>query len=82
MNNKPLSNSSFRKSILDALHHYFETLEGGSIGNVYELIMAEVEQPLLEVVMHHAQGNQSRAAKWLGLNRGTLRKLLTKYHVE
>jgi Fis family transcriptional regulator len=35
-----------------------------------------VERPLLEVVMRHADHNQSKAAQWLGLNRNTLRKKL------
>jgi Fis family transcriptional regulator len=35
-----------------------------------------VEKPLLEIVMHQADNNQSRAAEWLGLNRNTLRKKL------
>ena len=36
--------------------------------------MREVEEPLFKVVMGHVQGNQSRAATILGINRGTLRK--------
>ncbi|HAR08710.1 MAG TPA: Fis family transcriptional regulator, partial [Cobetia sp.] len=42
-------------------------------------VMAEVEAPLLEAVMAHAQGNQTRAADMLGLNRGTLRKKLKQF---
>jgi Fis family transcriptional regulator len=38
-----------------------------------------MEKPLLDVVMRHAEGNQSRAAVWLGLNRNTLRKKLTEH---
>jgi Fis family transcriptional regulator len=38
-----------------------------------------MEKPLLDVVMRHAEGNQSRAAGWLGLNRNTLRKKLTEH---
>ena len=43
---------------------------------VHEMIMNAVEKPLLEVVMHHADGNQSKAAEWLGINRNTLRRKL------
>src|SRR5689334_22871259 len=80
----PMSKSSqskpfLRESISLALHEYFSKLDGASATNIYHLVLAEVEAPLLEIVMHYAQGNQSRAAKWLGLNRGTLRKLLAKY---
>jgi Fis family transcriptional regulator len=38
-----------------------------------------VEKPLFEVVMRHADNNQSKAAQWLGLNRNTLRKKLLEH---
>jgi Fis family transcriptional regulator len=41
--------------------------------------MREVEEPLFKVVMTHVDGNQSRAATILGINRGTLRKKLKEF---
>ena len=43
---------------------------------VHEMILNAVERPLLDVVMKHADGNQSKAAEWLGINRNTLRRKL------
>ena len=43
---------------------------------MYDMILGVVEKPLLDVVMKHAAGNQSRAAEWLGINRNTLRRKL------
>ena len=43
--------------------------------------MAEVEAPLLESVLAHTKGNQSRAAAMLGINRATLRKKLKRYNL-
>jgi Fis family transcriptional regulator len=43
---------------------------------MYGMILAVVEKPLLDVVLKHADGNQSRAADWLGINRNTLRRKL------
>ena len=43
------------------------------------MMVRVVEKPLLEVVMSHAEYNQSRAAEWLGLNRNTLRKKLLEH---
>jgi Fis family transcriptional regulator len=60
----------------EALHSYFETLNGHKPAHLYELVLREVEEPLFKVVMGHVQGNQSRAATILGINRGTLRKKL------
>jgi Fis family transcriptional regulator len=74
------SKPSLRELIRNELHHYFANLEGEDVSGIYNLVLSEVEVPLLEVVMHYA-GNQSRAAEWLGLNRGTLRKLLQKYEI-
>jgi Fis family transcriptional regulator, factor for inversion stimulation protein len=42
---------------------------------MHDMILG-VERPLLEVVMQHAEGNQSKAAEWLGINRNTLRRKL------
>jgi len=66
----------------EALQCYFETLNGHKPAHLYELVMREVEEPLFKVVMGHAQGNQSRAATILGINRGTLRKKLKQFGID
>jgi len=63
----------------NALKDYFEQLNGHSTANLYDMLMAEVEVPLLKATLLHTNGNQSRAAEILGLNRGTLRKKLKSY---
>ena len=65
----------------EALHGYFDTLNGHSPAHLYELVMREIEEPLFKVVMSHVQGNQSRAATILGINRGTLRKKLKEFGI-
>jgi Fis family transcriptional regulator len=45
------------------------------------MILAAVEKPMLEVVMRHAEGNQSKAADWLGINRNTLRRKLADHRL-
>ncbi len=62
--------------IRDSLEAYFKDLRGTEPTSIYEMILGVVEKPLLEVVMKHAEGNQSRAAQWLGINRNTLRRKL------
>mgnify|MGYP005853502225 FL=1 len=62
-----------------ALADYFEQLEGHPAANLYEMLMNEVEVPLLKATLIHTNGNQSRAADILGINRGTLRKKLKQY---
>jgi len=63
----------------EALNAYFGTLNGHRPGRLYEFVMREVELPLFRSVMEYAEGNQSRAAAILGINRGTLRKKLRDY---
>ena len=62
-----------------ALSTYFDSLNGHRPGRLYDLVMREVELPLFQAVMDYADGNQSRAASILGINRGTLRKKLREY---
>lgn len=63
----------------DALKSYFDRLNGHSPGDLYDLVLGEVEEPLLKAVMNYSRGNQSKAAGILGINRGTLRKKLKQY---
>ena len=63
-----------RDSVKQALKNYFAQLNGQDVNDLYELVLAEVEQPLLDMVMQ-----QTRAALMMGINRGTLRKKLKKY---
>ncbi len=65
-----------------ALERYFAELNGESVTGLYALVVAEVEKPLLEAVLNHTGGNQSKAAKVLGLSRSTLRKKLKQYGIE
>lgn len=63
----------------EALRSYFATLNGHKPGDLYQLVIGEVERPLLKAVLGYTRGNQSRAAEILGINRGTLRKKLKSY---
>ena len=65
--------------IRESLEIYFKDLRGVEPTAMYELILSVGEKPLLDVVMQHAQGNQSRAAEWLGINRNTLRRKLLEH---
>jgi len=73
---QPLSNA-----VQTALGFYFRDLDGHTPGNLYDMVLQEVEKPLFEAVMRHTRGNQSRAAKILGINRSTLRKKLEQYGI-
>jgi Fis family transcriptional regulator len=63
----------------EALESYFATLNGHKPGQLYDLVLREVEEPLFKAVLEYVAGNQSRAADVLGINRGTLRKKLREF---
>jgi Fis family transcriptional regulator, factor for inversion stimulation protein len=63
-------------AVRDSLEQYFRDLRGAEPHALHVMVLAVVEKPMLEVVMKHANGNQSRAAEWLGINRNTLRRKL------
>ena len=65
--------------IRDGLEAYFADLKGVEPAAMYDMMMTVVERPLLDVVMQHADQNQSRAAEWLGINRNTLRRKLVEH---
>lgn len=62
-----------------ALQRYFKDLEGQLPADLYDLVIAQVERPLLETVLRETRGNLSRAAQVLGMHRTTLRTKLNKY---
>ena len=68
-----------RDAVKRAVTNFFAQLDGQEAQEVYEMVLSEVEAPLLDIIMQHTRGNQTRAANMLGINRGTLRKKLKKY---
>jgi Fis family transcriptional regulator len=65
--------------VKQSLERYFNDLDGEKTTDIYEMVIAEVEKPLLEIVMRHVKSNQCKAAEILGINRNTLRKKLKLY---
>ncbi len=61
------------------VRRYLDELGDSASTNLYQLILEQIEKPLLTVVMEKARGNQCRAADMLGINRNTLRKKLGQY---
>jgi Fis family transcriptional regulator len=72
---------TLRESVAHAMANYFHHLDGQEASDVYQMVMNEVEAPLLEAVMRYTRNNQTKASQMLGLNRGTLRKKLKQYNL-
>ena len=69
-------------AVRKVMKQYFKDLDGEKCTGIYEMVVAAIERPMLEVVMFQAQGNQTRAAELLGLNRNTLRKKLQQHGLD
>jgi Fis family transcriptional regulator, factor for inversion stimulation protein len=76
-----MSKKQIDDCIRASVQQYFKDLRGAEPSDLHRLIVDMVEKPLLEVVMQQAEGNQSRAAEWLGINRNTLRRKLTEHRI-
>jgi Fis family transcriptional regulator len=76
-----MTKKHIEECVRDSLETYFRDLRGTEPSAMYDMMHRVVERPLLEVVMKHAEGNQSRAADWLGINRNTLRRKLLDHRL-
>jgi Fis family transcriptional regulator, factor for inversion stimulation protein len=74
-----MSREHIQDVVRKSLEKYFRDLGEQEPSNVYEMVVATVEKPILEAVMARAGGNQSHAAEMLGINRNTLRKKLLQH---
>jgi len=70
------------ENVKDAMDRYFKDMDGHEPTNLHDLVMSQVEKPLIESVIDNTRGNISRAAQLLGLNRGTLRNRMQKYGLD
>ena len=68
--------------VMHAIDQYFNDLNGEQPNNMYSMFMSEVEKPFLDVVKQRVNGNQTLAAKILGINRNTLLRKLQLYNID
>jgi len=73
--------SSLRDAVTTSVRKYLAELDGQLSTDVYQMVLAEVEAPLLAEIMTYTRNNQTKASLMLGLNRGTLRKKLKQYNL-
>ncbi len=67
------------ENVAISITKFLNNPENADTDNLYEIVLSEVERPLFTKVMQHVRGNQTKAAKLMGINRGTLRKKLKMY---
>ncbi len=74
--------STLQASVEHAVKTYLTDLDGENPCNLFDTVIAEIEQPMLQTVLDHCNHNQSKTASYLGINRGTLRKKLKQYDMD
>jgi len=74
--------SEIAECVRKSLEKYFKDLDGERPRTVYDMVLKNVEKPMIEVVLDYAEGNQTVAAKWLGINRNTLRKKMESLKIK
>ncbi|MCA9524278.1 MAG: Fis family transcriptional regulator [Myxococcales bacterium] len=71
-----------RISLEDLVYHrlkpVFDRLDLAQVDSFYKFVIGQVERPLIRLALEKSNGNQSQAAKILGINRNTLRKKITQ----
>ena len=74
---------TFLEKWLDkSIRQYVGAMDKTNNGHLHELIMGGIEKPLVEIVLKETNGNQTKAANILGINRNTLRKKIAEYNIQ
>jgi Fis family transcriptional regulator len=65
-----------------SLERYFKDMDGEQPTSIYEMVLRNIEKPMIETVLGRAEGNQTLAAEMLGINRNTLRKKMQQLRIK
>lgn len=77
-----IQGTGLRECVEQALDQYFDQSKDKLPKNLHAIVLEVMEVPLITRVLAHTEGNQSKAAKILGLNRATLRKKMQQYRIK
>jgi len=77
-----INENEIARCVRRAMDGYFRDLDGEKPCAIYDMVISSVERPLLELVLHRVEGNQTQAAQLLGMNRNTLRKKIKEYGIK
>ncbi|HWA13618.1 MAG TPA: helix-turn-helix domain-containing protein [Burkholderiales bacterium] len=77
-----MNENEIARCVRKAMDGYFRDLDGERPCAIYDMVISSVERPLLELVLSRVEGNQTRAAQFLGMNRNTLRKKIKEYGIK
>lgn len=78
-----LKSVSLEKLVRSKLEVLFGEQQETSIelNGLYDVVLEQVEKPLIELALQAHRGNQVKTAKMLGINRNTLKKKMDSYKI-
>ena len=65
-----------------SLERYFKDMDGEKPTSIYDMVLKNVEKPMIEMVLAQAKGNLTLAAAMLGINRATLRTKMQQLRIK
>mgnify|MGYP001324674765 FL=1 len=74
-------NTPISKIIKNESLSYISKMNGQGVSNLHNLFISEVEKSLIATVLNHLNGNVTKTASYLGINRGTLIKRIKEYGI-
>ncbi len=79
-----LQTVSLEKLVKSKLEVLFQQREEAQVDleNLHQIVIEQVERPLIELALRVYNGNQVRTAKMLGINRNTLKKKIDTYKIK
>ena len=81
-NDREEGDSSLEALIAHKLRTSLTQVDVNELDNLYEMVLFQMERPLINIVLEKTRGNQVRTAEILGINRNTLRKKIQILGIE
>ena len=82
MTSKPSETLSLSTLVSQRLEAFFESQLNSLLVNLYDVVIEQVECPLIIQTLKITQGNQIKAAEILGINRNTIRKKIKLFNID
>ena len=71
-----------RQHVKNTISRYLQDMGKTKPENLYQILLAEIEPPLIEEILKRTGGNQTQAAGMLGMTRNTLRSKMQRYSID
>lgn len=75
-------NNELADAVKRSLDRYFKDMDGEQPTLIYDMVIRNIEKPMIETVLGRAEGNLTLAAAMLGINRNTLRKKMQQLRIK